>query len=219
MEQQPQGNSFVRLSNINVASHVERKGNFCYLSWPFAVSELRKADPLACWEVIRFNGLPYLATETGFYVEVAVTVEGVTLSQVHPVLDARNKPIQNPTAFDINTSIQRCLVKSIALHGLGLSVYAGEDLANLETAPAPTAAVKEKPASRQAAKAPATPTPLRQVPATIDAKQQARIRELIAETDADLARLLDYFSVENLGQIQANQYDRVIRSLEHKRAA
>lgn len=207
MDQQSQGNSFVRLSNINVASHVEKKGHFAYLSWPFAVSELRKADPQASWEVVRFNGLPYLATETGYYVEVAVTVEGVTLSQVHPVLNGQNKPIPNPTAFDINTSIQRCLVKAIALHGLGLSVYAGEDLANLE--PANTPAVKEKPA----------PTPLRQVAATIDAKQQTRIKELISETGAELDRLLDYFAVENLGQIQANQYDRVIRSLEHKRAA
>ncbi len=213
MDQQPQSNSFVRLSNINVANHVERKGNFCYLSWPFAVSELRKADPLASWAVVRFNGLPYLATETGYYVEVAVTVEGVTLSQVHPVLDARNKPISNPSAFDINTSIQRCLVKAIALHGLGLSVYAGEDLANLE--PTNTPAAKEKPAPRQAAK----PTPLRQVATTIDATQQARIQELIAETGAELDRLLDYFSVESLGQIQANQYERVIRSLEHRRAA
>ncbi len=213
MDQQSESNSFVRLSNINVASHVERKGNFCYLSWPFAVSELRKADPLASWAVVRFNGLPYLATETGYYVEVAVTVEGVTLSQVHPVLDARNKPIASPSAFDINTSIQRCLVKAIALHGLGLSVYAGEDLANLE--PANTPAVKEKPAARQATK----PTPLRQVSATIDTKQQARIKELIAETGAELERLLDYFAVESLSQIQANQYDRVIRSLEHKRAA
>lgn len=213
MDQQSQSNSFVRLSNINVANHVERKGNFCYLSWPFAVSELRKADPLASWAVVRFNGLPYLATETGYYVEVAVTVEGVTLSQVHPVLDARNKPISNPSAFDINTSIQRALVKAIALHGLGLSVYAGEDLANLE--PASTPAVKDKPATRQVAK----PTPLRQVAATIDSQQQARIKELIAETGAELNRLLEYFAVENLAQIQANQYDRVIRSLEHRRAA
>lgn len=94
-----------------------------------------------------------------------------------------------------------------------MSVYAGEDLANLE--PANTPAVKEKPAPRQTAK----PTPLRQVSATIDATQQARIKELIAETGAELDRLLDYFAVENLDQIQANQYDRVIRSLEHRRAA
>lgn len=210
MDQHPQGNSFVRLSSIDVARHIEKKGQFAYLSWPFAVSELRKADPQARWEVVRFNGLPYLATETGFYVEVAVTVEGVTLSQVHPVLNGQNRPIQNPTAFDINTSIQRALVKGIALHGLGLSVYAGEDLANLDQ---PVA--KDKPTPRQSTK----PTPLRQVNTTIDAPQQAKIKELIQETGADLNRLLEYFSVESLNQIQANQYDRVIRSLQNKKAA
>ena len=57
-----------------------------------------------------------------------MTVQGVTLSQIHPVLDGKNRPIFEPTAFDINTSIQRCLVKAIALHGLGLYIYAGEDL-------------------------------------------------------------------------------------------
>ena len=62
------------------------------------------------------------------------------LSQIHPVLDARNKPIEMPSAFDINTSIQRCLVKAIALHGLGLYIYAGEDLpeAGNEQRPVPT---------------------------------------------------------------------------------
>ena len=60
--------------------------------------------------------------------EVAVTVDGITLSQIHPVLDNNNKPIQKPNAFQINTSLQRCLVKAIALHGLGLYIYQGEDL-------------------------------------------------------------------------------------------
>lgn len=157
-----------------------------------------------------------MATENGYYVEVAVAVEGVTLSKVHPVLDLKNRPTQSPNSFDINTSIQRALVKAIALHGLGLCVYAGEDLANLDQASVvPAAPVKDKPAPRQ----PAKPTPLRQVAATIDAKQQTRIQELIAETGAKLDRLLDYFAVESLGQIQASQYDRVIRSLEHRRAA
>ena len=112
-------NHFARLSAVNVSEHIERKGGFAYLSWPFAVSQLRLAEPSAVWEVRRFNGLPYLASEAGVFVEVAVTVQGVTLSQIHPVLDGRNRPILAPTAFDINTSIQRCLVKAIALHGVG----------------------------------------------------------------------------------------------------
>jgi len=72
--------------------------------------------------------VPYMRTDTGYYVEVEVTIDEVSRSQVHPVLDHRNKPVDKPNAFDINTSIQRCLAKAIALHGLGLHIYAGEDL-------------------------------------------------------------------------------------------
>jgi hypothetical protein len=121
-------NYFAKLNQINVSEHIEKKGQFSYLSWPWAVQQLRQADPSATWSVVRFDGLPFLKTECGYFVEVAVAVQGITLSQVHPVLDARNNPIECPNSFDINTSIQRCLVKAIALHGLRLSVYAGEDL-------------------------------------------------------------------------------------------
>ena len=130
-------NHFARLNAISVSDHIEKKGGFSFLSWPFAVAQLRLADATATWEVRRFEGLPYLATELGVFVEVAVTVQGVTLSQIHPVLDGRNRPLQAPTAFDINTSIQRALVKAIALHGLGLYIYAGEDLPETPATPTP----------------------------------------------------------------------------------
>lgn len=121
-------NYFEKLAKINVNDHIEKKGKFSYLSWAYAVDVLRKADPTATWEVMRFNGMPYMETKFGIFVEVAVTVQGITLSQIHPVLDNNNKPITQPNSFQINTSIQRALVKAIALHGLGLYIYAGEDL-------------------------------------------------------------------------------------------
>lgn len=121
-------NYFTKLAAIDCGKHIEKKNNFSYLSWPFAVAKLRETDPAATWEVVRFNGLPFLATECGYFVEVAVTVQGVRLSQIHPVIDHRNQPIAKPSAYQINTSLQRCLVKAIALHGLGLYIYAGEDL-------------------------------------------------------------------------------------------
>ena len=124
---------FKTLSEINVNDHVEQKGKFSYLSWAWAVAELRKASPTATWEVIKTDGLPFCKTECGYFVEVAVTVDGITLSQIHPVLDNNNKTIPMPSAFQINTSIQRCLVKAIALHGLGLYIYAGEDLPDTES--------------------------------------------------------------------------------------
>lgn len=121
-------NYFETLSKINVSDHIEKKGGFSYLSWSYAVAELRKHHPDAVWEVKRFNGLPYLQTPLGYFVEVEVVVNGIPMSQIHPVLDNRNQVIKEPSVFHINTSIQRCLVKAIALHGLGLYIYAGEDL-------------------------------------------------------------------------------------------
>jgi len=120
--------TFSDLAALNVSGHVEKKNGFSYLSWAFAVAELRNAVPDATWEVVRFEGLPFLKTECGFFVEVAVTVDGIRLSQLHPVLDNRNRPIAQPDSFQINTSIQRALVKAIALHGIGLYIFAGEDL-------------------------------------------------------------------------------------------
>lgn len=143
--------TFSKLAALDCKEHTEKKGGFTYLSWPWAVRKLRETAPNATWEVRRFDGLPYLSTDCGYFVEVAVTVDGITLSQIHPVLDGRNQPIKAPNAFHINTSIQRCLVKAIALHGLGLYIYAGEDLPNPEDA-------AEEPKPNQAYEKPNTPT-------------------------------------------------------------
>jgi len=128
-------NYFTTLSQIDCTEHVEKKGKFSYLSWAWAVKRLREVDPTATWNVKRFDGVPYLKTDCGFFVEVEVTVQGLPLSQIHPILNNQNKPIAEPNSFDINTSIQRCLVKAIALHGLGLYIYAGEDLPEVPEKP------------------------------------------------------------------------------------
>lgn len=191
-------NSFARLNQINVSQHIERKGDFAYLSWPFAVAQLRLADPTACWEVRRFDGLPYLRTETGYFVEVAVTVQGVTLSQIHPVLDGRNQPIESPTAFDINTSIQRCLVKAIALHGLGLCIYAGEDLPEGDEPPKPG------------------PTPVNGQ-RMITPAQLRYLKHLITEAKSSEQTILDYFSLDKLEALPMREFDRALKAL--RRAA
>ncbi len=197
--------SFARLSGINVNDHVEKKGAFSYLSWPYAVAQLRLADPSATWEVRRFDGLPFLRAENGYFVEVSVTVEGVTLSQIHPVLDGKNRPIAEPTVFDLNTSLQRCLVKAIALHGLGLYVYAGEDL--------PTMA-DEQPGP---ASVPASATPITGQRAS--ASQVRYIERLIDETGSDLQKVMDYFGVAALSELTTQTASRAIKSLEKNRRA
>ena len=208
-------NYFARLFAINVNRHIEKKGGFSYLSWPFAVAQLRLADPAATWEVRRFNGLPYLASEAGNFVEVAVTVQGVTLSQIHPVLDGRNRPLLAPTAFDINTSLQRCLVKAIALHGLGLYVYAGEDLPQqVATAANDDSSSANPPVSAQPTGKAGGPAVL-----TITGPQQGQIHRLVIETGTELNRLMEHFGVVALKDLPAAQFTRVVRSLEKRRAA
>ena len=126
-------NTFEKLNKVDVSKFTEKKGQFSYLSWAYAVRELLKACPEATWEVHLFENAdgtkqPYMKNGTGSYVQVSVNVDNVVRSQIHPVLDHRNQPIDNANAFQINTSIQRCLAKAIALHGLGLYIFAGEDL-------------------------------------------------------------------------------------------
>lgn len=197
-------NYFARLNQINVNDHLERKGQFSYLSWPFAVAQLRLADPNAIWEVKRFDGLPFLRTEAGYFVEVAVTVQGVTLSQIHPVLDGKNRPIAEPTVFDLNTSLQRCLVKAIALHGLGLYIYAGEDL------PTPQDEAPEQPKA-----------PVASINGQKASAAQIRfVERLIDETGSDLGKVLEYFGVASLAELTTQTASRAIKSLEkHRRAA
>ena len=124
------------LDKVDVSKYTKKKGNFTYLSWAWAVRELLEIAPDATWVIHEYEDWrehgsvtqPYMNTGTGYFVKVTVTVNGVDRTQVHPVLDNRNKTIDDPNAFDINTSIQRCLAKAIALHGLGLYIFAGEDL-------------------------------------------------------------------------------------------
>jgi len=204
-------NYFKTLSSINVSDHIEKKGEFAYLSWPFAVAQLRLADPQACWEIKRFNGLPYLGTDLGFFVEVAVTVQGITLSQIHPVLDGRNRPILSPSSFDINTSIQRCLVKAIALHGLGLYIYAGEDLPDGESR-------KEETVDGQVTKPKATVSTL-PVPNAASAAQRRYIVKLIDETGTPIGKLMEYFNIASLDELTTQTASRAIKSLEKNRRA
>lgn len=118
-------NPFVRLSAINVNGKTEKKGRFTYLSWAFAVDELMKADPKANWEIHepKFYGQQVMVSCT-------VTAFGKPVYMWLPVMNNSNAPLNNPSVTDINKAQMRCLVKAIACHGLGLYIYAGEDLPN-----------------------------------------------------------------------------------------
>lgn len=122
-------NAYETLAAVNVNEHVEKKGNLSYLSWAWAVDQLLRRDPTANWS---YND-PVMYGDT-MMVSCCVAAFGVARTMQLPVMDHRNKAIANPDAFQVNTAMQRCLVKAIALHGLGLYIYAGEDLPVGETA-------------------------------------------------------------------------------------
>ncbi len=126
----------LELLKINVNDHTEKKNGLTYLSWAWAWQEAIKADPAATWQIKMFGAQsdqPYCWIGDTAMVFVEVTMFSKTLCCQLPVLDHRNKAIPNPDAFQVNTAIMRCLAKGIAMHGLGLYIYAGEDLPEGDT--------------------------------------------------------------------------------------
>ena len=114
---------FNELRKINVTEKVEKKNGLSYLSWAWAVDTLLQHDPAASWEY-----KPHQTWNDTVMVFCEVKAFGVSRTAQLPVMNHRNQPIANPDAFQVNTAMQRCLAKAIALHGIGLHIYAGEDL-------------------------------------------------------------------------------------------
>lgn len=145
------------LLKLNVQDHVEKKNGLTYLSWAWAWAEALKADPTATFHVDTFQRadgttIPYMDINGTAMVWVRTTLFSKEMTCMLPVMDHRNKPIQNPDAFQVNTAIMRCLTKCLAMHGLGLYIYAGEDLPEDDGVVPPPKPKAEKPAEKPPAK-------------------------------------------------------------------
>lgn len=124
-------NYFIELYNVNVNEYVEKKNGLSYVSWSNAWAEVKKRYPDANYKVYETtDGCFYFTDGKTCWVKTGVTVAGIEHIEYLPVMDHRNKSItlENVTSFDVNKAIQRSLTKAIARHGLGLYIYAGEDL-------------------------------------------------------------------------------------------
>lgn len=120
---------FEEVYAINVNDKVEKKGNLSYLSWCYAWAEFKKIYPDANYKINQFDGTFCTGNDKlGYMVHTTVTADNQTYEMWLPVMDMRNKALLNPTMFDINKTIMRCLTKNIGMFGLGLYIYAGEDL-------------------------------------------------------------------------------------------
>ncbi len=119
---------------LDVSKEVEQKGRFDYLSWAWAWAYVKEKYPSATFEKHIFrdnqnNPLPFMRDTKGHtYVAVTVTIEDIHHTEIHYVMDHKNQSVTHPDGGQVNKALQRCLVKAIAFHGLGLNVYAGKDL-------------------------------------------------------------------------------------------
>lgn len=128
-------NYFTKLNAIDCNSKVEEKNGLKYLSWSYAWGELKKVFPDATYTVYENkDGLNYHNDGKTCWVKTGVTVNGLEHIEYLPVMDYKNRsiPLDSVTSFDVNKAIQRCLTKAIARHGLGLYIYAGEDLPEVD---------------------------------------------------------------------------------------
>jgi len=170
------------LSAIDVSKHIEKKGNLSYLSWAYAWGTLMKYYPEASY----FYDEPNVDPNGTVEVEVELTIEGITRRMWLPVMDHRNKAIVNPTSRDVSDARMRCLVKCIAMFGLGHYIYAGEDL------------------------------PLAVSDAPITEIQSAKLKQLLEKTESDVKKFCQVFKCKAVDDLSVAQYDRAISMLEKK---
>lgn len=134
-------NYFNELNSVNVGDKIEKKDGLSYLSWAWAWGEIKKRHPDSTYTIYENkDGWNYFSDGHTGWVKTGVTVNGVEHIEYLPIMDFRNKSIiaDNITSFDVNKAIQRSLTKACARHGLGLYIYAGEDLPEDEQQQQPT---------------------------------------------------------------------------------
>lgn len=170
------------LSAIDCSAHIAKKGQLSYLSWAWAWQTLNEHYPESTFEYFQPESLPNDTVE----VSVAVTVEGKRHSMWLPVMDNRNKSIVTPTSRDISDARIRCLVKCIAMHGLGLYIYAGEDL--------PEAAKTE----------------------VLTPAQAEDIKDLLEQANGDVSKFLKFFKASSVDEMLAIHYPKAVAALKAK---
>lgn len=183
-------NYFTELNAINVSDKTEKKNGLTYLSWAWAWGELKKLHPDATYTVYENkDGWLYHTDGRTCWVKTGVTVNGIENIEYLPVMDFRNNsiPADKVTSYDVNKAVQRSLTKAVARHGLGLYIYAGEDLPEGE----------EKPQDRQTEKPPKA-KPTADITCT---KCGVKIEPVIAKTGKTMtAQEISDFSRKKFGQ-------------------
>jgi len=185
-------NYFENLNGINVSDKTETKNGLTYLSWAWAWGELKKRHPDATYTIYENkDGWFYHTDGKTCWVKTGVTVEGIEHIEYLPVMDFRNRsiPADQVTSFDVNKAIQRSITKCIAKHGLGLYIYAGEDVPS-EDVKAPVVKVSDS--------------------------EARRIKTALEETHSDVRKFLKLFDAKSVEDIDRAKLPEVWRRLDEK---
>jgi hypothetical protein len=229
---------FETLNKINVNEHTEQKNGLTYLSWAWAWAEVKKNYPDAAYSIKRFeNNLPYVYdANTGYMVFTEVTINGITHEMWLPVMDNNNKAmkseeykfttrynkeviVKQADMFDINKTIMRCLVKNLAIFGLGLYIYAGEDLpAEMPEQIAERKLQGEKVNIPSADEFAATVKANKKEPALATKAQQDEIIDLCKQKGKQLDKLYAYYKVKGLEELTDVQAAGCIKILKELKA-
>lgn len=210
---------FEELNSINVNDKTEKKKSgsteLTYLSWTWAWAEVKKRYPDAHYEIMMHDGLPYVYDEnTGYMVFTTVTIDGISHMMWLPVMDGANKAMKSKpytystkyngektveaaTMFDVNKTIMRCLVKNLAMFGLGLYIYAGEDLPETEAEEQKTA---QEVAKKKLEK--------------IDAGQIEELKKTLSENGIDEAFVLSLYKLKDLSEVTNQKLENINSHLE-----
>lgn len=200
---------FEVLNNINVNEHTEKKNNLTYLSWAWAWAEIKKAYPTAKYTVYENElGWNYFSDGKTCWVKTGVEIDGLEHIEYLPVMDFKNKsiPVETVTSFDVNKAIQRSLTKACARHGLGLYIYAGEDLPEDEAETQKTAAEK----AREEAKAVA-----QKQMETISKEQIEFLKQLFHTNGINVDTVFSLYNVNSLEEITNKKYENIQKNIEN----
>lgn len=194
---------YQQLASLNVNEHVEKKNGLSYLSWAWAVDQLLRNDPNATWEY-RFNadGQPFINIFDTAMVFCTVNAFGVSRTAQLPVMNYKNQPIPQPNSFEVNTAMQRCLAKAIALHGIGLYIYAGEDLPVEDGEVEHSAPAKKQSATKEVAK--------------IGEPELRTIVTLAERVGVDLSKICEAYKIDSIEKLPLSATAAVVDRLQKK---
>lgn len=211
---------FETLNTINVSGKTEKKNGLTYLSWAYAWAEVKKLYPTAQYHVYerdtqQYGPVNYFTDGKTCWVKVGVTIEGMEHVEMLPVMNFKNQsiPLDKVTSCDVNKAIQRAITKAIGRQGLGLYVYAGDDLPGSESQSQPVVKPVEKPVQKLAQ----SQVPVKKDTRLITAEMVDIIRKIVGEhgvTGDFIDFICESYKVCKLEDLRIYQFNHIKQNIE-----